>query len=779
MARRSRGSTLRSPRRRSRRRDQPRVPARGHRLDERSAPPPTRRASSTRSSSAARASRWSSPAPRQRAGLARPARRTGTSACRRRGRWTTSRSASRIASSATRTAPRRSSCTLLGPTLRFREPTPSSRSPAPARGRPRRRAGHRGGSRSTCVRRRAAARRARRPRLPRVPRRARRHRRAAGISAAARPSRSARSADTAGARCAPATCCPIGASEPHASEAAARCPTRSSPCYGDEVRIGVLYGPHAAPDFFTAADVDGVLRDGLEGPLPLEPHRRPPARAEAGMGARRRRRGRAPSVEHPRQRLRDRHDRLHRRHADHPRAATGRASAASSARPPSPTRSCWKVGQLQAGDRVRFVPFTQEEAVTARGAARRRRSRRCARASGCRRPRDARRRSRPSCTRARRAAHPVGDRRAACRRPLRARRVRRRPARPRAPLPRARADGGARRGARRPASPSSRPASARSRSATTRAPADSPRLARRAPRARSASLPSTETLEVPTRIVHLPLSWDDPATRLAIEKYMQIGAARRALVPEQPRVHPAHQRPRPIEATVRRIVFDASLPRARARRRLPRRAGRDAPRSAASPRHDEVQPGAHLDAGERRRHRRRLPLHLRHGGTGRLPVRRPHRAGLEPAPDDARVRAGPAVAAALLRPDPLLPGRAPTSCCACARRSSRAARPRHRAQRRSAWPTTSASSPRRRPRSRRFARRSARAFGEERARWRAAGTGSRERREPARGRGAAGGRGAGRRTRGPEPDRGRRVEEVGGAGDDGSRAATCSTSSRR
>jgi urea carboxylase len=30
-----------------------------------------------------------------------------------------------------------------------------------------------------------------------------------------------------------------------------------------------------------------------------------------------------------------------------------------------------------------------------------------------------------------------------------------------------------------------------------------------------------EHLDVPSRIVHLPLSWDDPATRLAIEKYMQ------------------------------------------------------------------------------------------------------------------------------------------------------------------------------------------------------------------------------------------------------------------
>lgn len=34
-------------------------------------------------------------------------------------------------------------------------------------------------------------------------------------------------------------------------------------------------------------------------------------------------------------------------------------------------------------------------------------------------------------------------------------------------------------------------------------------------------LPDIEDMEVPTRVVHLPLSWDDPSTRLAIEKYMQ------------------------------------------------------------------------------------------------------------------------------------------------------------------------------------------------------------------------------------------------------------------
>jgi urea carboxylase len=34
-------------------------------------------------------------------------------------------------------------------------------------------------------------------------------------------------------------------------------------------------------------------------------------------------------------------------------------------------------------------------------------------------------------------------------------------------------------------------------------------------------LPSVDELEVSSRIVHLPLSWDDPATQLAINKYMQ------------------------------------------------------------------------------------------------------------------------------------------------------------------------------------------------------------------------------------------------------------------
>lgn len=36
-----------------------------------------------------------------------------------------------------------------------------------------------------------------------------------------------------------------------------------------------------------------------------------------------------------------------------------------------------------------------------------------------------------------------------------------------------------------------------------------------------AALPAVDDMEVPSRTVYLPLSWDDPQTRLAIEKYMQ------------------------------------------------------------------------------------------------------------------------------------------------------------------------------------------------------------------------------------------------------------------
>jgi urea carboxylase len=70
-------------------------------------------------------------------------------------------------------------------------------------------------------------------------------------------------------------------------------------------------------------------------------------------------------------------------------------------------------------------------------------------------------------------------------------------------------------------------------------------------------LPNAESMAVPTRVVRMPLSWDDPATRLAIEKYMQI------VRPDAPWTPSNLEFIRRINGLgtiddVRRIVFDAS-----------------------------------------------------------------------------------------------------------------------------------------------------------------------------------------------------------------------------
>jgi urea carboxylase len=70
-------------------------------------------------------------------------------------------------------------------------------------------------------------------------------------------------------------------------------------------------------------------------------------------------------------------------------------------------------------------------------------------------------------------------------------------------------------------------------------------------------LPSIDALEVPSRIVHLPLSWDDPATRVAIERYMQ---SVREDAPWCPSNIEFIRRMNGLDSAddVRRIVFDAS-----------------------------------------------------------------------------------------------------------------------------------------------------------------------------------------------------------------------------
>ncbi len=70
-------------------------------------------------------------------------------------------------------------------------------------------------------------------------------------------------------------------------------------------------------------------------------------------------------------------------------------------------------------------------------------------------------------------------------------------------------------------------------------------------------LPAIEDMRVPTRIVHIPLSWDDAATQLAIEKYMQ---SVRKDAPWCPSNIEFIRRINGLESIeeVKRIVFDAS-----------------------------------------------------------------------------------------------------------------------------------------------------------------------------------------------------------------------------
>ena len=130
-------------------------------------------------------------------------------------------------------------------------------------------------------------------------------------SAAPALSRWAGSAATRAARCAPATCCTsAGRSRPPRRDAPI-----SLPEFANDWRIGVLYGPHGAPDFFTRRRHRNLLRNLLEGSLQFQPHRRPADRPQARVGAARWRRGGPASIEHSRQRLCHRRGRFHRRHA--------------------------------------------------------------------------------------------------------------------------------------------------------------------------------------------------------------------------------------------------------------------------------------------------------------------------------------------------------------------------------------------------------------------------------------------------------------------------------
>ncbi|WP_018970995.1 urea carboxylase [Rubritalea marina] len=71
------------------------------------------------------------------------------------------------------------------------------------------------------------------------------------------------------------------------------------------------------------------------------------------------------------------------------------------------------------------------------------------------------------------------------------------------------------------------------------------------------ALPPVEAMEFPSRIIHLPLSWDDPSTQLAIEKYMQIVRDDAPWCPSNIEFIRRINGLKSIE-DVKKIVFDAS-----------------------------------------------------------------------------------------------------------------------------------------------------------------------------------------------------------------------------
>jgi urea carboxylase len=335
----------------------------------------------------------------------------------------------------------------------------------------------------------------------------------------------------------------------------ARLPGALRPAYADAMRIGVLYGPHGAPDFFTPADVETFFatdwkvhyhsnRTGIRllGPKPAW------ARADGGEA------GLHPS---------NLHDNAYAVGAvdftgDMPIVLGRDGPSLGGFVCPAVVADAelWKLGQLKAGDRVRFVPWTQAGAEAAR--------RRVDEEIATLRPAGG---AKPPASRARLPEEPAVLHAAAP------------PAHPVGLVVRRSGD----RYLLVEYGPHELDLALRFRvHALMEAlrEAEHPGVAELVPGIRSlqvrydparlrsgrlldlllaadAELPPLESLEVPARIVHLPLSFDDPATRLAIEKYMQ------AVRPDAPWCPSNLEFIRRINGladveAVRRIVFGAS-----------------------------------------------------------------------------------------------------------------------------------------------------------------------------------------------------------------------------
>ena len=360
----------------------------------------------------------------------------------------------------------------------------------------------------------------------------------------------------------PATSSPSGATSTRPRPA--RCRPAWRRVLATTWEIGVLVGPHAAPEFLTADGLDGAAAARVGGPLQLGPHRRAPRRPPPRLGRGRRRRGRPAPVQHPRHRLRDRRGRPHRRHAGDPRTrrpeprrlrvpggrrragalearpARARATASASCRGPPPRPSA--ADASRRGWRGRPTPDRAGRPPGVEPAAR---PRRPGATTAC------------STARAADGDHPgVTYRRAGDRFLL----VEYGPmaldlgAAAAGPRPRAlgRASTSTRRRRRHrrralAAGPGRRPTGS---TWTTRQ--------RRLPAAEDELGDVDAARRCPSRVVHLPLSWDDPATREAIAALHARRAGRRAVVPRGTSSSSAGSTGSSSVDDVHRIVFDAS-----------------------------------------------------------------------------------------------------------------------------------------------------------------------------------------------------------------------------
>ncbi len=161
-------------------------------------------------------------------------------------------------------------------------------------------------------------------------------------------------------------------------------------------------------------------------------------------------------------------------------------------------------------------------------------------------------------------------------------------------------------------------------------------------------LPDASSLKIPTRVVHLPMAFEDSATLGAVQRYSETVRKSAPWLPNNvdfiQRINGLASRDASSRHRLRRALHGA-----RPGRRSSRRTVRSAGRSPTSIANVQIQSRTNL-------HRRGTVgiggvyiVHLWHGFAGRLSAGRADLADLEQIPQERHVRARQAVAATVLR----------------------------------------------------------------------------------------------------------------------------------